>query len=128
MFNSLIIYDYTKGKTLFESTRDDFSRKNTEIVVGFLKAIDAWASEYSGKGADVFQTKTMRITFKKSAEFNLTFAYCTDISEPVEIDKERLETIKYAFIHNFWETFTSEKRKHFTQEERERFDALLDSL
>lgn len=113
---------------LFQSTKDGFSLEHADLVAGFLKAIDAWASEYSGKGADVFQTGNMRITFEKSIEFDLTFASCTDLSQPVQKDKERLETIKYAFIHQFWDAFTSDKRTNITPADHDKFNALLASL
>ncbi|NMC03859.1 MAG: hypothetical protein GYA24_01545, partial [Candidatus Lokiarchaeota archaeon] len=118
-------FDNKEGSVLFKLANDEFSRTNEDIVVGFLKAIDSWASEYSGKGADVFQTKTVRITFERSAEFNLTFACCTDLSSPMEKDKEKLEEIKYAFVHQFWETFTSNKRHQLLEQERSKFVALV---
>jgi hypothetical protein len=124
----LIIFDNKEGGVLFKLAKDEFSRTHEDLVVGFLKAIDAWASEYSGKGADVFQTKTVRITFEKSVEFDLTFAYCTDLSSPMEKDKATLEEIKYAFVHQFWEAFTSEKRHHILEKERDKFIALLDAF
>jgi len=124
----LIIFDNKEGSLLFKFTKDDFSREHEGIVVGFLKAIDSWAGEFSGKGADVFQTKTMRITFERSAEFGLTFAFCTDLSSPMEKDKENLEEIKYAFIHQFWEIFTSQKRHEILEKERDKFVALLDAF
>ncbi len=96
--------------------------------MGFLKAIDSWASEYSGKGADVFQTETLRITFEKSIEFNLIFASCTDLSEPIVKDKEKLETIKYAFIHAYWEMFISEKRRTLDEKAKGDFSSLLKAL
>ena len=128
VIKSLIIFDNKEGSVLFELAKDEFSRNHEDLVVGFLKAIDAWASEYSGKGADVFQTKTVRITFEKSAEFNLTFAFCTDLSSPMEKDKETLEEIKYAFVHQFWEAFTSEKRHQILEKEKDKFVALLDAF
>ncbi|MEX2680360.1 MAG: hypothetical protein Q6373_002070 [Candidatus Sigynarchaeota archaeon] len=128
MIKSLIIFDNKEGNVLFKLAKDDFSRDHEDIVVGFLKAIDSWASEYSGKGADVFQTKTMRITFERSTEFDLTFAFCTDLSSPLEKDKETLEEIKYAFVHQFWETFTSQKRHEILEKERDKFVALLDAF
>mgnify|MGYP006291260067 FL=1 len=128
MLKSLIIFDNEESKVLFRLLDDDFANEHLEVVVGFLKAIDTWASEFSGQGADIFQTENLRITFEKSAEFNLTFALYTDLSEPLEKDKERLETIKYMFVHNFWEVFTSDKRKNLTNEDRQKFKALLESL
>lgn len=128
MIQSLIIFDNKEGSVLFKLAKDEFSRTNEDIVVGFLKAIDSWASEYSGKGADVFQTKTVRITFERSAEFNLTFACCTDLSSPMEKDKEKLEEIKYAFVHQFWETFTSNKRHQLLEQERSKFVALVEAF
>ena len=128
MLKSLIIFDNVESKVLFQTRDNEFLREHQDIVIGFLKAIDDWASQYSGKGADVFQTESLRITFKKSQEFNLTFASCTDLSDPLETDKENLETIKYAFIHSYWELFTSDKRKNLTDEDKEEFKALLDSI
>ena len=128
MIKSLIIFDNKEGSVLFKLAKDDFSRNHEDLVVGFLKAIDAWASDYSGKGADVFQTKTVRITFERSVEFNLTFAYCTDLSSPIEKDKEKLEEIKYGFVHQFWEVFTSQERHQILEGEREKFVAFLDAL
>ena len=128
MIQSLIIFDNKEGSVLCKLAKDEFSRTNEELVVGFLKAIDAWASEYSGKGADVFQTKTVRITFERSAEFNLTFAYCTDMSSPMVKDKDTLEEIKYAFVHQFWELFTSEKRGQMLEKEREKFEKFVDAF
>jgi hypothetical protein len=113
---------------LFNLARDEFSRDNEGLVIGFLKAIDAWASEYSGKGADVFQTGTIRIIFEKSMEFNLTFAFCTDLSRTMEDDKQILEEIKYAFVHQFWEVFTSEKRRQILEADREKFVMMLDAF
>nr|MDO8114117.1 hypothetical protein [Candidatus Sigynarchaeota archaeon] len=128
MIKSLIILDNKDGSVLFQLAHDEFSRDHEDLVVGFLKAIDAWASEYSGKGADVFQTKTMRITFDKSLEFEMTFAFCTDLSLPMENDKQRLEEIKYAFVHQFWEIFTSDKRHQLREKDRAKFISLLESL
>nr|MDO8118093.1 hypothetical protein [Candidatus Sigynarchaeota archaeon] len=113
---------------LFQFTKDSFTAEHEDLVVGFLKAIDSWASEFSGKGADVFQTETIRITFEKSMEFNMTFASCTDLTEPIGKDRERLETIKYAFIHNFWELFTSERRKTLQKNDKDKFIELLKAL
>ncbi|MFX0099436.1 MAG: hypothetical protein ACFFCS_07630 [Candidatus Hodarchaeota archaeon] len=128
MLKSLIIFDNVDSKILFQTRDNEFLREHQDIVIGFLKAIDDWASQYSGKGADVFQTESLRITFKKSQEFNLTFASCTDLSDPLDVDKEHLETIKYAFIHSYWELFTSDKRKNLTDEDKEEFKALLESI
>ncbi|HME55834.1 MAG TPA: hypothetical protein VKM55_26760 [Candidatus Lokiarchaeia archaeon] len=128
MIKSLVIIDNKDGNVIFQVAQDEFSMHHEEAVVGFLRSIDAWASEYSGKGADVFQTKTVRITFDKSIEFELTFAFCTDLSNPMEIDKQRLEEIKYTFIHQFWEIFTSDKRRQLGEEDKTSFLSLLESL
>jgi len=128
LIRSLIIIDNKDGKVIFQVNLDDFSKRHDDIVVGFLRSIDTWASEYSGKGADVFQTKTIRITFDKSIEFDLTFAFSTDLANPMEIDKQKLEEIKYTFIHQFWEILTSEKRRQLSEEDAASFLSLLNSL
>ena len=128
MIKSLIIIDNKDGTVIFQGAQDEFSKHHADIVVGFLRSIDAWASEYSGKGADVFQTKTIRITFDKSLEFDLTFAFSTDLSNPMEKDKQRLEEIKYSFIHTFWDIFTSEKRRQLSEDDKINFLSLLESL
>ena len=128
MIKSLIIIDNKDGSVIFQVAQDEFSKHHEDVVVGFLRSIDSWAKEYSGKGADVFQTKTIRITFDKSIEFDLTFAFCTDLSNPMVKDKQRLEEIKYTFIHQFWEIFTSDKRRQLSEEDNASFLSLLESL
>ncbi|MHA1683404.1 MAG: hypothetical protein ACTSUE_20865 [Promethearchaeota archaeon] len=128
MLRSLFIYDNKNGIVLFQYLNDEFSKNHEELVVNFLRAIDTFSSQYSGKGADVFQTESIRITFERSLEFNLTFASCTDMSNPIETDKEILETIKYAFIHQYWEFFTSDKRAEINEKDKDKFLSLIKSI
>ncbi|MHA1749804.1 MAG: hypothetical protein ACTSYF_14325 [Promethearchaeota archaeon] len=128
MLRSLIIYDNKSGNIIFQKSNDFFSKNHLDLVLNFLKAIESFSNSYSGEGADVFQTKTIRITFSKSLEFNLTFAYCTDLSSPISVDKEKLETIKYSFIHNYWELFTSKEKKELSKDEIEKFNQILEKF
>ncbi|MHA1747159.1 MAG: hypothetical protein ACTSYF_00755 [Promethearchaeota archaeon] len=128
MLKSLIIFNNKEGKIIFQQVEDSFSKDHLDIVVSFLRAIDVWSNEFSGNGADVFQTENLRITFDKSPEFDLTFAFCTDLSEKLEEDKKKLETIKYMFIHLFWEVFTSGSRNELTDEEKKQFLELLKKI
>ncbi|MBD3188883.1 hypothetical protein GF325_18795 [Candidatus Bathyarchaeota archaeon] len=128
LLHALFIYDNQNGMVMYRYLNKSFPSHHEDLVVNFLRAIDTFSSQYSGKGADIFQTETIRIIFERSLEFNFTFACSTNLTEPIKKDKELLETIKYAFIHRHWEIFTTDKRTKISPRDKNAFDRLIESI